>query len=363
MSTSATRPKGIVFARAQQAAGPSWSGTSAPRQLAPVANQPIIAHTVHCLARAGVIDVGIVAMPEALPELRAAVGDGKSEGIRITYLELPRPAGPFDALAHCEEFAGGAPSVVFAREGLLWRGLDAFIDCFSRRRPDVLVARQSTPDSTSRGVGLGAVRWLREAGGASERGKEATATGLFIVGPKAFSAARRVIETSSASGDMHTTLDRLARAGAAVADQVVNAWWSYAEDCESLLEGNRLVLDDLVADVHRAALDNVRIQGRVRVHRTARVESTVLRGPVLVGPGARISDAYVGPYTAIGEGVTIDGAEIEDSMILAGASVKHLGHRLESSVIGPGACVARDFSLPRALRLAVGQGAQVSLSC
>jgi glucose-1-phosphate thymidylyltransferase len=60
--------------------------------------------------------------------------------------------------------------------------------------------------------------------------------------------------------------------------------------------------------------------------------------------------------------VDIEGAEIEHSVVLSGASISHLGGRLEASVIGPKSRVFRDFRLPRALRLTVGEGAEVSLT-
>ena len=58
----------------------------------------------------------------------------------------------------------------------------------------------------------------------------------------------------------------------------------------------------------------------------------------------------------------IEGSEVEHSIILAGASISHLGGRLEASVVGPRARVFRDFRLPKALRLNVGEGAQVTLA-
>ncbi len=98
------------------------------------------------------------------------------------------------------------------------------------------------------------------------------------------------------------------------------------------------------------------------VHPTARIESSVVRGPAILGPRARLIDSYVGPYSSIGPDVVIEGAEIEHSVVLAGASIRHLGGRLEASVVGPRAKVFRDFRLPRALRLQVGEGAEVSLA-
>ena len=97
-------------------------------------------------------------------------------------------------------------------------------------------------------------------------------------------------------------------------------------------------------------------------HPTARIESSVVRGPAILGPRARLIDSYVGPYTSIGPDVVVEGAEIEHSVVLSGASIRHLGGRLEASVVGPHAKIFRDFRLPRALRLQVGEGAEVSLA-
>jgi glucose-1-phosphate thymidylyltransferase len=93
-----------------------------------------------------------------------------------------------------------------------------------------------------------------------------------------------------------------------------------------------------------------------------RIESSVVRGPVVIGPGARLRNAYVGPYTSIGRDVLIEGSEVEHSIVMPEASIKHLGGRLEASIVGARAQVYRDFRLPTALRLNVGEGAEVSLA-
>jgi glucose-1-phosphate thymidylyltransferase len=82
----------------------------------------------------------------------------------------------------------------------------------------------------------------------------------------------------------------------------------------------------------------------------------------VIGPGARISNAYVGPYTSIGADVEIECVEIEHSIVLDGAQIRFLATRVEGSLIGPGAHVTHDFQMPRAVRLWIGEGAQVSLS-
>jgi hypothetical protein len=57
----------------------------------------------------------------------------------------------------------------------------------------------------------------------------------------------------------------------------------------------------------------------------------------------------------------MDGAEIERSIVLAGASILHVGGRLVASVVGRDARIFRDFAMPRAMRLQVGDGDEIAL--
>ena len=47
--------------------------------------------------------------------------------------------------------------------------------------------------------------------------------------------------------------------------------------------------------------------------------------------------------------------------MLSGATIHHLGHRIEASVVGAGAQIARDFGMPTAIRLHVGRFSTVML--
>ena len=66
---------------------------------------------------------------------------------------------------------------------------------------------------------------------------------------------------------------------------------------------------------------------------------------------AEIRDAFVGPYSAVGAEVRLEGAELEHSIVLDHAVIRHIGHRLEDSLVGSGATVTRDFAflVPAAL--------------
>jgi glucose-1-phosphate thymidylyltransferase len=126
---------------------------------------------------------------------------------------------------------------------------------------------------------------------------------------------------------------------------------------------NRLLLDDLdpTAAIGDIELHDARVMGRVEIHPSARISSSLVRGPAVIGREATVTNDFIGPYTAIGDGARVEGSEIEHSIVFAEAEVLYVGARLESSVVGRDARIIRDFSLPHALRLQLGDRASVVL--
>jgi glucose-1-phosphate thymidylyltransferase len=82
---------------------------------------------------------------------------------------------------------------------------------------------------------------------------------------------------------------------------------------------------------------------------------------VIIGEDARIVDAYVGPYTSIDRGVTIERSEVEHSILLAGSSVRDLESRLEASLLGRNVTLRRGETMPRTLSMIVGDNADIVL--
>lgn len=167
------------------------------------------------------------------------------------------------------------------------------------------------------------------------------------------------------NGDLAGLAARLRMGGHDVEVRAAPGAWRYGNAEENLLEGNRLVLDELPLQDDGAVpsrLIDSRADGRVSIHPSAHVERTTIRGPAHVGPRAVLVDSFVGPYTSIGERVHLEGAEVEYSVVLDGASIRNVDRRIEASVIGRNAKIARRFAMPSALRLRVGEGAEVHLT-
>jgi len=322
--------KAVVLAG--ECGGSQWPSMGiAARQLAPVANRPVLFHHLDTLQSAGVTEAAIVTDGVTGTSIRAAVGDGSDWDLDVTHLEYH---GTADVLAtsSVSAFVGGAPVIVGHGDILMRERLTALRDDFAARDLDALI--------------------LRPGGGS-----DATAPAGYIIGP-------HVHERLRPQGDaLSVALQRLGDAGGRILVREVDACMPCRGGTEELLEANRRMLERLapVSHIQSERVFESEIQGPVALHPSAEVRSSVVRGPVAIGPGARIANAYIGPYTSIGAGVDLDCVEIEHSIILDGAQIHYLDARVEGSVVGPRARVSRDFRLPRALRLSIGEGAQISV--
>ena len=127
-----------------------------------------------------------------------------------------------------------------------------------------------------------------------------------------------------------------------------------------MLDANRLILDDLEPRNEGEMIDS-RAEGRVLIAPGVVLERSTVRGPAIIGRGSRIVDAYIGPYTAVGEDVTIQRAELEHSIVLAGSSIRDLEGRIEASLIGRNVRLSRSPALPRAYRFVVGDNAEIAI--
>jgi len=106
---------------------------------------------------------------------------------------------------------------------------------------------------------------------------------------------------------------------------------------------------------------NAKILGRVVVGEGTEIdESTVIKGPVIIGKNCRIINSYIGPYTSIGDGCIIENTEIEDSVILENCEIRNAGRILES-LIGRGVLITNAKSFPLGRKLIVGDNSQLVL--
>jgi len=331
------------------------------KQLVPVANKPVLFYGIEAMAAAGIEQIGIIIAPETGAEIRAAVGDGSQFGVAITYVEQDEPLGLAHASLTAEAYLHGESFVMYLGDNLLQGGITDLVESFRASGPDALILLTPVPDPENYGVAeLDSGRVVRLV----EKPPE-PATNLALVGVYMFTAgihdAARAIEPS-ARGELEITdaIQHLVDAGRRVEPHVVRGWWKDTGRLDDMLEANRLVLDRIEPQIDGELVDS-QCDGRVIIEHGARLERTTVRGPAIIGAGTRITDAYIGPYTAIGENCLITSAEVEHSILLAGSKVSNLEGRMESSLLGRNVTIARGVRQPRAYRFMVGDNSEIGI--
>ena len=331
------------------------AGARAAHRL-PVANRPLLSYGLAAMQASGVEDVAVIVSPGTAEDVRGLLA-GSTDGVmRIACIDAGEPQGLVHALRAATHALDGRPVMVHLGDALISQPLPPLFEALERGAADAIFLVRNAAEFGGQMPTPG-VRPLRLVEDKVVPPAEQALTGVFVLGPAAVDAALalpddagvpEIVRAIGESGRLDT--------------RIVNGAWKYTGEVDGLLAANRMVLDSIEPELAGCDLSQARIEGRVQIHPTAVIERSTIRGPAVIGPRAVLQDAFVGPYSAVGSEVRLEGAELEHSIVLDHAVIRHIGHRLEDSLVGSGATVTRDFAFPSGLRLRVGRRAEVLLA-
>ncbi|MEA2443696.1 MAG: glucose-phosphate thymidylyltransferase [Thermoleophilales bacterium] len=332
------------------------------KQLVPVANKPVLFYGIEAMAAAGIEEIGIIIAPETGAEIRQAAGDGSQFGVAITYIEQDAPLGLAHAVLTAESFIGDSAFVMYLGDNLLRDGITELVEQFRAEAPDAMILLTQVPDPEHYGVAEldGDDRVKRLVEKPKDPQTDLALVGVYMFTPAIFDASRAIEPSWRNELEITDAIQHLVDRGLRVDPHIVRGWWKDTGQVQDMLDANQLILDDLVERIDGELIDS-RVEGRVVIEAGARLERATVRGPAIIGAGSRITDAYIGPYSAVADGVTIERAEVEYSIVLSGSSVRDLEGRIEASLIGRNVAIGRSPALPKAYRFVVGDNAEIAI--
>lgn len=352
--------KGLILSGGKGTRLQPITHTSA-KQLVPVANKPVLFYGIEAMVAAGITEIGIIIAPETGDEIREIAGDGSAFGAAITYILQDAPEGLAHAVLTAEDFLGDSPFVMYLGDNLLRDGIVSLADRFRESSPDALILLTKVPDPEHYGVAeLEGERVVALAEKPAEPKTDLALVGVYMFTSSIFEAAREIEKSPRGELEITDAIQHLVDSGKNVEPHLVDGWWKDTGRLEDMLQANRLVLEDLDERIEGVLTDTT-IEGRVLVEPGAVLERCTVRGPAVIGAGAKLTDAYVGPYTAIGRDVAVERSEVEYSILLEGAQIADLPARLEASLIGKHSRVVQTDGMPRTFRMLVGDKCEISL--
>ncbi len=332
------------------------------KQLAPVANRPILYYVIRHILDASIEDIGVILSPETGDQVQAALAE-YFPGRPFTFILQEQPLGLAHAVQVARPFLGDDAFVMYLGDNLIGQGIRDLIETFHREQADAVILLKEVPDPRMFGVaevdGDGRVRRLIEK--PQTPPSRLALVGVYVLAPCIHEAVEAIQPSWRGELEITDAIQYLLDRGYRVQSRILQSWWLDTGKKDDLLEANRVVLDEQVQRSIEGHVDaDSRVIGRVTIEKGARIIRSEVRGPAVIGAGTLVDESFIGPYTSIGRNCLLRQAVLEHCVLLDGVRIEGIV-RLEDSLIGRNAVLRRAFPERSVLRLFIGDDAEVVL--
>jgi len=336
---------------------------SGAKQLVPVANKPILFYCIENIVQVGIKEIGIIISPETGQEIKDTVGDGSRWKVKIEYIIQDMPGGLAHAIKTAREFLGDSSFVMYLGDNLIGTGIEKFVNDFNTNKPEALILLKEVDNPEQFGVAevtedKSVVRLIEKP---KVPPSNLALVGIYIFSPKVHEAIEMIRPSERGELEITDAIQKLIETGSNVESFILDMWWLDTGKKDDMLTANAIVLDEWLTESIDALVDEEsNILGRVSIAKGSEIINSKIRGPVVIGENTVVKDSFVGPYTSIGDNVTVVKSSVEHSVIMSGSELHDI-ERLEESLIGRKVKISQNSTRHKALRLLLGDDSVVEV--
>ncbi|MFC1928171.1 bifunctional sugar-1-phosphate nucleotidylyltransferase/acetyltransferase [Chloroflexota bacterium] len=303
---------------------------SRPKVMLPIANKPILEHSLVEVAKAGIRElIFITGYHEE--QVRDYFGSGDKWGVSIDYCSQRKQLGTADAVKMVEGLVNGNFLVIngdiIVNQGNISNLASAKDTTMS------VVEVEYTEDLGLVELKEGKVVHIYEK--VEKPSSHMANAGLYLFTPDIFAAISQTPESPRGEYEITDSLQMLIDQGRPISYQKIDYWLdlSYPWD---LLSANESLLEGIEAQELGEVEANVVIKGMVSIGKGTIVRSgSYIVGPVVIGQDCEVGpNCYIRPHTSIGNACHIGGAvEVKNSIVMSGSKIPHHNY-VGDSIIG-----------------------------
>ena len=295
-----------------------------PKPMMPIANLPLLQHTISHLKRNGIEEIILSTYyyPEAFEEY---FGDGKSFGVKITYVVEKEPLGTCGAVKNVEDQIDGT-FIVLNGDVLTSVDVRRMVDFHKRHKATGTIYLSPVEDPTIYGLvlitGDGVVEDFLEKPSWDQVTTNLINAGIYILEPEVLEMAPKNENYSFERG----LFPRLLKEGKLLYGFPSSAYWLDIGTPEKYLQVNW----DMLEGKYLGAFDHPLNQLAKQVGENTKIDdTTTLFGTVVIGKNCRIgknttistpsvigNDCIIGKSAIIEGSVIMDGCQIGDFCVI-----------------------------------------------
>ena len=331
------------------------------KQLIPIANKPVLYYGIEAIRDAGITEIGIV-VGDTKEEIKLAVGDGSQWGVNVTYIEQDAPLGLAHAVLVSEDFLKDDEFVMYLGDNLIIGGIKELVEGFNKNKPNSQILLVKVPNPQFFGVAeLNEGKVVSLAEKPSEPKSDLALVGVYMFDNNIFEAVRAIRPSKRGELEITDAIQWLIDNGYNVEPHLVNGWWKDTGMLDDLLEANKMVLDSFETNIKGFVDKASDVDFKVIVDEGAEIINSTVRGPAIIGRNTKIINSFVGPFTSIYYGCSLENCEIEHSIVLEESSIKDIKQRIVDSLIGRNVKIGKSPFKPRAYRFMLGDSSDIGI--
>jgi glucose-1-phosphate thymidylyltransferase len=261
-----------------------------------------------------------------------------------------------------EGYLRGEPFVMYLGDNVIADGITTLVDEYRRLGCNSQILLAKVPNPSQFGVAeLQDGRVVKLTEKPKQPKSDLALVGVYMFDDSIWDAVKGIRPSARDELEITDAIQWLVDHGRSVHPHLVSGWWKDTGKIEDMLEANRIILDTFSARGLESVDGDSRVEGKVVVEPGAKLTRCTVRGPAVIGAGAEIRDAFVGPYTSIGPNCLIDRCEIENSIVLEDSRLERIPVRIADSLIGKNVRIHPGLERPRVHRFLVGDNAEIGI--